>query len=181
MGVPVAQIDVEKSYNGEFWTNRYLVDIAPNAAGAPALISAIVAAERTCHYSAVFFTKVRHRTLAVGDDDFSTTQIGYFGTRAIGTEALIPLFNVVRVDFSVGDGRPSRKYLRGCITETDFQGDVLTGTILSGIMPQYINGIVAIQNVVDPQGDDLVSGQVILQVAMRQLRRGTRRRSGPVL
>jgi len=177
----IGAIDIEKSAGTEIFTNRYLVSIGPASPTSGGLIAAIVAAEKLAMYNTVAFLRARHRTIVEGDDDYFITVLTGAGARLPGANPLIPLFNVVRIDFAANFGRPSRKYLRGCLSEADLNGMNIEATTTTGVLTQYKDAILAQDEIVDPQGDTFLSGQVIPQVAMRQLRRGTRRRTLPVL
>lgn len=177
----VAQIDIEKSCDGEIFTNRYLVDIAPGHADAAGVISALVEAERALMYDVVDFVRARHSTLAPSDDVYTMTLLTGTGARGLASDWMLPLFNVVRVDFQPTAGRPSRKYLRGALAEGDVLGRFFIAGYIAAHSGPYITAVVGQAHVVDPQGDDLVSGLTWPQVAMRQLRRGSRRRTEPVL
>lgn len=177
----IAQIDVEKMALGETFTNRYLVDVEPGDLAAALLITAIVDAEKQMMYDNVTFIRARHSTLAEGDDEYTMTILSGSGARGLGSDHLLPLFNVVRIDFQPTAGRPSRKYLRGCIAEGDVDGHLFIAGYEAGHAAGYISSITGQAHIVDPQGDDLVTGKMWPFVAMRQLRRGSKRRATPVL
>lgn len=169
-------VDSEKVYQGEYWTNRYIVQ-APDLAAAHAIAMGIVATERSAHQVQVLFTKVRTSDGQPNTDVYQVTNINEFGQRA-ATGDLLPLFNVVRVDFNVsGGGRPSRKYLRGILTESDISfNTIITGTVTS-LETLYATPLAALTGFVDVDGQEIVSGQVYPNVAMRQLRRGSKRKA----
>jgi hypothetical protein len=181
--VAIFQVDIEKSFAGEFWTNVYHVE-AQNLQAAAAQANDIAAGERVFHGNFVYFTKARVRSAVEGDDVYSTVILNFNGSRG-SIDPIAPLFNVVRVDFQADAGRPARKYYRGCLNEGWVDGSVLTeGTVnvvLQGVQP-LVNGGVALQvNLTKPNGVALVDVAVALPIGMRQLRRGSRRRSQPIL
>lgn len=178
----VGQIDVEKSFSGEFWTNRYLCDIPPGDSASLTFMSAIVNIEKTLYPSAVIITKARHSTLTPNDDAYQIVVYNIPGTRpGVIVTDLLPLFNVARVDFTAGLGRPSRKYLRAALTETDISAQAITSTQITYINTNYVTPMLALTHWVDPQGEAFLVGSVSAPVGMRQLRRGSRRRTEPVL
>lgn len=177
----VAQIDIEKTAFDQTFTNRYLVNILPDEPTSGALIAALVAAEKLLAGDQVFFTRARHASLAPNDQDFAIVPLTGTGARAIAAGTYLPLFNVIRVDFLAGFGRPSRKYLRGCLGEADQDNGNVNPTLLSNTVQSYVQAVTSRTEVVDPQGDDLISGIGHPKVGMRQLRRGSRRQSEPVL
>lgn len=181
MAAPVAQIDIQKVMGNEYWTNRYLTDLAVGTAEAEALATLIAEAEQDFLYNVVTIDKIRIATLTPGDDVFQVWNPALVGTRTFSAGTLLPLFNVVRIDFGAGLGRPSRKYFRGALAEVDVDGNVLTNTFRTGPAAAYATAIADAPNIVDPQGSELIGFSVSIPIGMRQLRRGSRRRSEPVL
>lgn len=177
----VSQIDIEKVYLGEFFSNRYLCSLAVSGTIGDAVVAAVVAAEKQAMYDQVFFLRARHSTLTPGDDVYRNYVLTGSGVRPTPVDGLLPQFNVIRVDFQPTAGRPSRKYLRGTLAEKDIVGSTIDPILIGTNINAYIAAIVAEDDIVDPQGDDLVSGTAIPTVAMRQLRRGSKRRTTPVL
>jgi hypothetical protein len=181
MALPVAQIDIQKFYIGEYWTNRYLTDLPVGDAATETLALAIANAEKPLYFNVVRIQKIRIASLQPNDNVYQTWDPNLVGTRAGTATAMLPLFNVVRVDFGAGLGRPSRKYLRGVLSEIDSTGpNIEAGTITTFLNP-YGNTISGLAGIVDPQGDDLNGFSVTAAIGMRQLRRGTRRRTESVL
>lgn len=181
MPPPVGQVDIEKQCYGETWTNRYLVDFLPDDLLAVSHMNQLVGDERAVHYDQVFFTRVKASSLADDDDEYMVIELGVPGLRSTGEDGVLPLFNISRVDFTPTTGRPSRKYLRGTLTEQDVENNNILPATVSGPLAAYGTAIIARDYVVDPQGDNLVAFSVHVPVGMRQLRRGTRRRTEPVL
>lgn len=173
----VTQFEIEKMYNGEYWVNRYFLSTTIGDSAAAA--TAILAAERAVTDSRVTFTKMTLRTTAELDYIYATTVINAAGLANNSGADMLPLFAVVRVDFTVTAGRPSRKYLRGLLIEP--------ATLAFDIIPQYItafqtgyaDAIEGVAGLCDPQGDAIVSGVVYPKVAMRQLRRGSKKKVTP--
>lgn len=181
MAVPVAQIDIQKVMGNEYWTNRYLTDLAVGTSEVEALAMTIANAERLMLYSSVRIDKIRIATLTEGDDLFQTWDPNLVGARSTSGQFMLPLFNVVRIDFGAGLGRPSRKYLRGCLGEGDISGATLEPSFVTSYANPYGTTISSTAGIVDPQGSDLDGFSVSSAVGMRQLRRGSRRRTEPVL
>lgn len=181
MAIPVAQVDIQKVFGNEYWTNRYLIDLAVGTTEAETLALAIANAERGMYYSTVRIDKIRIATLTPEDNVFQTWNPNLVGARQGAGVVLLPLFNVVRIDFGAGLGRPSRKYLRGALAEIDIEGNVLGSTFIDVFAEPYAQAISDLVGIVDPQGSDLNGFSIATAVGMRQLRRGSRRRSEPVL
>lgn len=181
MPAPASQIDIEHSFGAETWTNRYLVSALPASGTSGLLISAIVAAHRAILFNTITVTRVRHATIAESDDDYTITPINLAGQRSITSNDMLPLFCTARVDFSTGLGRPSRKYLRGVLGEADYGLAGIGSTFITGFGAAYIAAILAEDEIVDPQGETFLTGSMSVPVQMRQLRRGSRRSTEPVL
>jgi hypothetical protein len=109
---------------------------------------------------------------------FSTVVLNLVGNRA-STTALLPLFNVLRVDFSAVQGRPSRKYLRGVLTESDVVGPNIEIAALGEFQVAYADAMLGMAEYVDVDGEQFSAAACLRPVGMRQLRRGSRR--SPVL
>ena len=55
------------------------------------------------------------------------------------------------------------------------------GRVVTTITNNYINPLVAMNVVCDDNGDLIINGVVLTPVQMRQLRRGSKRKVGPVI
>lgn len=175
--MPIFKVDIEKSLEGEYWTNRYLV-LADDLATAVIHAQDIKSVERNIHATEVLFTKYRVSDTSVGTDVYVTFPVNDNGLSS-HSSPLLPLFNVLRVDMVVPVGRPSRKYYRGILSE----GSSTFNTIDSGSLGGYNTALLDLLDlpICDPQGS-LITGYIAWpSVGMRQLRRGTRRRATPVI
>jgi len=181
MPLPISQIDIEKRLGLEYWTNRYLCSFQVGTVEAESLATLLMDAERKLYFPDVSINKIRIASAAPDDNVFQSWSPGTTGSRGQLATARLPLFCVLRVDFGAGLGRPSRKYIRGCLTEIDVIGDVLDWNASGALFSAYGQAVSDAVGVVDPQGDDLNGFSVYRSVGMRQLRRGSRRRSTPVL
>lgn len=159
----------------EYWTNRYFTTDAVNAAGDT--IDGLAAAYYAIGWSDIMVTKIRIDDNVENTDNYDTVTFNQFGSNAIGSEQHLPLFNVARVDFDVaGGGRPSRKYLRGLLTESGVTFTSLGSTTLTGLN-SFGDAIVALGTICDPQGNLFVDAVPWPAPAMRQLRRGSKKSS----
>ena len=172
------KVDIEKEYQGEYWTNRYVVDTA-NIGDAVTAALAIIDAERAIHYNVINFTKARVSDSVQGTDLFTTIPIGAIGLRNLASN-LLPLFNVMRVDFPVGQGRPSRKYYRGVLSEEVVSFNDVTQAV-ADLITNVFDPLVDTLPLVDVDGQAWADAVPFLKVAMRQLRRGSRKRTQPVV
>lgn len=180
--MPDFQVDIEKVFGTEYWTNVYTVQ-APAITEASGIANQIVQIERAVLVNGVTITKVR--TSLAGEenpDQFIVTPVNQNGTyEETGVGQLLPLFNCARVDFSAGMGRPARKYLRGLLKEGNVDGSTLTSGLVTHINTNYVAPLIALGTVAKQGGGFYTAGAVFVPIAMRQLRRGSRRRTTPVL
>lgn len=173
----IFKVDIEKQLESEYWTNRYLV-IAEDLDEALSIGSTLSAVERTFHDVSVLFTKYRASDTVVGSDVYVTVPLNQAGLRNIGSQ-LLTLFNTFRLDMTVGVGRPSRKYYRGCLAE----GEVVFNSLSAGLITEFESLTADLLSVAlcDPQGTPITGLTVFPRVQMRQLRRGSRRRATPII
>lgn len=173
------RITIEKylATQAEYWTNVYWSS-ATAIADAAATAAALVAIERGMYLPSVTITKYRVDDGEPNTDIFVTTPVNLVGTSGLTGQAL-PLFNVVRIDFAAGQGRPSRKYYRGVLTEewSDAFG-ALPATAKTQIQ-EWADNLAAVSSYVDVDGDDIVAGSAYPSVGMRQLRRGSKKKNTP--
>jgi hypothetical protein len=179
--MPLFSLDIQKQRGTEFWTNRYILQLADVVSGSTSA-AALVEAERAITLSSVTFTSYRVSDQTPNTDVFSITPIGLVGLRTSGVGTEMPLFNVARVDFQVSMGRPSRKYIRGSLIEGDSESyGALIPAYLQLVNDNYVAGCLAVAAYVDVDGQSLISGACNANVGMRQLRRGSRRRTEPII
>lgn len=172
-------LDIQKAIDTEFWTNRYTLDLA-TADPEQADIQTILLAERNITTTSVSFTSYRLSTATVGDETFFIVPVGESGLYSGGGDRL-PLFNCVRVDFTVLGTYPCRKYLRTGLTETMVAGLYLTPTYRDLVNANYADVLAGLSSYVNPAGRSITGGAAPEEIAMRQLRRGSRRRTQPVI
>lgn len=175
----IFKVDIEKQLGTEFWTNVYYVD-AESLTAAHAIGAEIVVAERGIHSNLVTFTKYRTSDMVPGTDQFITEPLNVQGAVAANS-SLLPLFNVLRVDLGVGVGRPSRKYLRGVLYEDTVTFDTVDPAAVAVYDADYANDLEIIEELVDIDGQPIINVTVNPKVGMRQLRRGSRRATTPII
>lgn len=178
--MPAFRVEVFKSYQGEKWENVYLlqgtsIELAATAG------AEIAEMERRFHLDQVMFDYVRVSSTIEGDDLYVTIPIGQPGLRGAQSD-MYPLFATLRVDILVvGSGRPSRKYYRGVLEESEVQGGFISGSLrssVSAVIDEVIAGSEAFPQLplVDPDDQPWDSAVVYPKPQMRQLTRGRRRR-----
>lgn len=172
------RITIEKEFQGEFWTNVYHTGAA-TLADALTAGNDIVAAERAVHLNNILFTKMRADDNVKNTDNYQTVALNVFGLAPANTSesAMLPLFNVVRVEFSVAGARPSRKYLRGCLVELHGGVRNLEASFVEFIRTSYAVPLESTVNYVDESGNIIVGASVHPRIGMRQLRRGGKKNS----
>jgi hypothetical protein len=175
-------VDIEKYYpsKAEYWTNRYIIQ-ASDIGSAQASADAIVDIERAAHTANVTFTKYHLRDTDPTTDLFRVVFLTGVGDQAAVLAEQLPLFCVVRCDFTVANGRPSRKYIRMPLWEAVQADGLLTQAMIDYVQQNYVDPLVALSAYVDVDGEAIIGGSVFPAVAMRQLRRGSKRKQNPVL
>lgn len=174
------RVTIEKylAVAGEYWTNVYFLD-ASNQAEAETAAANLTSMERQFHAAPVLFTKWRVDDGQPNTDVYKTQAVNLNGSRDNGLVELMPLFVCCRVDISVaGGGRPSRKYYRGVLLESDVNGMTINGSfILNSVATAFIGA--PLGDIADPDNQAAVSASVSPIVAMRQLRRGSKKKLTP--
>lgn len=176
--MPLFKIDIQKFCLGEYWTNRWLV-VAEDLADAQDVANDLVTQERFIHSGIIRFDRVRVSDAVQDTDVYVTIPLNVYGNYPLTGENL-PLFNVLRADFNVAVGRPCRKYWRIGLSENYVAGSQIAASVI-GDANNVIAAIAALGRVVDPQGNVVTGGSAFPGVQMRQLRRGSRRRTKPVI
>lgn len=183
--MPLFQIDIQKTGYGEIWTNRYILDAVSLSQAHDSALTFMLVAEQSIHAAAITIDRIRTSTLTPNDNLFLTAAPNAVGTFTASGNAL-PLFNVVRADMTMSTGRPSRKYYRGG-WGTGQVGSHLhwDGSDISGITA-LLNGLRSDLDGagtpwVDEDGDAVMDATAFTLIGMRQLRRGSRRRTEPII
>lgn len=177
--MPVFAVDIEKLLGDERWTNRYLLE-SETLAAANQVGLTIVEREKDIHYNTVQIVALRTRDTDPSTSVFITTPLQQVGSRGLNNSQVLPLFNCARVDFPAGQGRPSRKYYRGCLTELDINGGNIDFSSVGTVFDTML-GFMAVLPLVDPQGAPLQEGVLMPRVQMRQLRRGSKRKTVSII
>jgi hypothetical protein len=164
--------------SGEYWVNVYHL-AAETGAAALTAANTLVLNERNIHRTNILFTKFRVDDGVEGTDVYDTVAVNQFGLAVLGSSEIMPLFVVLRVELNtVGGGRPSRKYYRGVLLESDVSGMMVTNTgFLTGVSAGLTAAFPGI--VVDPDGQAILNAECSPIVGMRQLRRGSKKKVTP--
>lgn len=162
------------------WSNTYELE-AVDLAEAVLIVPSIAAMEQDIHTSDVTITRALVNDKDPGTDVFSTIALNLTGTRTGGGDgAYLPLFNTIRVDINVeGGGRPSRKFYRCPVLESDQQAGFVDpgvlGTIVGLVQAQIDANIGNAPRLVDPDGQGWIEAVGFAKVQMRQLHRKRRK------
>ena len=177
------QVDIQKFWQNEYWTNVYFIKDFPDLLGASAVAADLVQMERQFHFDVVTFSAVRTSTITPGDFQYVTTQPNEPGLVNSTGNDFLPLFNVVRVDLTdAGFKRPERKYYRCPVPESWNSGGNLA-VEGENTVEGAINGFI-IENpgvLCGPNGEDILEANAYPRVGMRQLRRGSKRKATPII
>lgn len=176
--MPTYRLTVEKymAALNEYWTNVYHVNAESGANTVP-ITDALVAAERQILSTQAIITKVS--ITLPGDGSGAVFGANTYNLAGLlNTPNLVPLFVVARVDFTVGGSRPSRKYLRAALDEGLMTHTTIDGSYLA-VLNTYAAAIVAVSGICDVDGQAIVAGSTKPSPAMRQLRRGSKKKLTP--
>lgn len=176
--MPIYRGIIQKNFFGEFLVNDYNIS-APDMEAAMAFLETIAHYEAALFIPGIVINTLRVSSLPQGDNYFYTKAVNIPGTRTY-TGALTPPFNRFRVDMGVGFRRPLRKYLLIPLTG-DVNGGGLSSAAQTLVNTSYCQPLVALGCVVAINGTIVGSASVSERVGMRQLRRGSKRRSTPVI
>lgn len=173
------RITIEKylASQAEYWTNVYWAE-GTTLADAATVANAIYPLERMMYLPSVIITKYRVDDGQPNTDVFTTVPLNLPGTSGLTGDAM-PLFVVARFDFQAGSGRPSRKFYRGVLTElwVDAFGAISSSGMSS--LTSWAQQIGDVPGYVDVDGDAIIQGSAHPRAGIRQLRRGSKKKSTP--
>jgi hypothetical protein len=179
--MPVYRIAVEKrmgtgASTGRQWSNVYHVSEADIVA-ADGMADSIAALEKTLYPDNVAI--VRLSTHGAPHTPGISRNVFIAGTRGSGTPATqLPLFNAVLAQFLPAEGRPSPKYLRLPLDESEVADSTVDPTLISTIAGSYASPLVALTGVTDESGQPFAGYHIKTAVQMRQLSWHRRKRVG---
>lgn len=162
---------------GVQWSNVYHLSEASLAAAvlhAPTLLDL----EKTVYPDNVAIVRWSVHNPAVPADGQSDS-VFVEGTRSTGTAASqLPLFNVVLFRFTVTTGRPSLKYLRLPLDESEVSNGAIDSAVTDAISTGWAVPLVADGSVTDESGNALTGYGFSARVVNRQLGWHRRTRAG---
>jgi len=184
--MPLFKIQIFKKLEGSDreWSNVWIcdaTDLATVVAGMPDFGSN----EAQFYLDNVIVTRARVSDTLPDTDVFSIVTLDLEGTRGTaGDGDWLPLFNTVRIDIDVeGGGRPSRKYIRPPLLESDQSRGILEDTVIT-YFTTVANQAIEVAStgsfpMVDPDGQTLITSHAQANVQMRQLHRKRKRVAAP--
>lgn len=175
----VFKVDIQYNYNTEYWTNVWYINTS-DVASAKEWVDDFVAATLDMQQNAVTIDKARITPAPFIANTFTDYPINTAGTG--GSTPPVPLFNVVRMVMGKGTGRGVSHYIRGGVTPSNIGAD---GNFTSAAQTFNQSKADAIISLVpfpcDRNGNLYETCTASPKVGMRQLRRGSKRRTTPVI
>lgn len=177
--MPRYKLIIEKKLGSEYWVNDYHYT-ATDFADADSKAQPVIDAERAITSTLVTFTMYRISTVVPDDNEFVNFPLNEQGLHS-NENQLVPLWVVLRADFPAVSGRSGRKYLRGVLTEDVVSFDFIVSTMITFLTTNYADPLSALDYLEKASGV-LINECVINPVpAMRQLRKGSKRKVTPVI
>lgn len=177
--MPVYKLDIQFVYETEYWTNKLYVQAGSDGDAAQAA-NEIVGVLKTGIQNSVTIDKVRITPAPFSRDTFIDIPFQTPGTG--GTSAPAPLFNVVRWVFSPARGRGISHYFRGGVTPANIGPDQKFTTDAQTFNNNLVKALFDLPSVIcNKSGQPYFSANAAVRVGMRQLRRGSKRKTKPVI
>lgn len=174
-------VDIQKDDSkGYFWTNQYHVEAGDYSAALTIGVE-IADIERTIHTTRVAYNSIRVKQPLTPFGVSIIQPLSGYGTYAATGGDVLPYWNVVRCDFGVSLGLPSRKYLRTLMDEAMIYGYSLSNGYRDLIAANYVTPLLQLNGLRSNHDQVFLEGVVKPDVAMRQMRRGSKRRARPVI
>lgn len=173
------QIDIQKRLGAEYWTNVYYVDLPDLDAGVDAAVT-IAEVEKSFHSQQVIFDKYRVSVYGPQNDNYITGPIGGSG-EVTADQPLMPLFCTLNVVFTAGMNRPGRKFYRVAWTRAAVADNFTWRSVERGIALQALATLLGDVPLQDRGGGLYGTLSIDERIGMHQLRRGSKRRTQPVI
>lgn len=181
--MPLYRIQVKKGrvFSDRTWSNEYLVS-GPSLEAARNAGLAIQGIERQIHAPVVEYRQVLVSTVVPLDNVYTSIPLNGNGERVVFDAEYLPMFNTFRADIEVaGGGRPSRKYFRGPVLESDqSDGALVPGVValVDAAVNQMIEDVLVVEcQLVDPDAQEWIACHTFAQVQMRQLHRKRKKKT----
>lgn len=171
-----ARIRKQCGFYADDWENVYHLNAA-NLGSAVSAAQAIVAIERAVHTTHVSFVDLAVAPALLPPGGGTVVGLNLLGQRTPGTDPM-PVVNVARIILRPATGKPSMKYLRLPLYDDDTSGQGLVTARISHLTANYCSPLMAVAELVDPQGQVFTGITVAPLAGMRQPRRKRRSRPG---
>lgn len=177
-GGSIWEVVIQKRLNDVFWTNVWHV-LGSDQPDALTTAGICLKIERDLHMEQVIFTSFRLSPYpGPGEGTVYPVNQPGFG----GNAEYLPLFNVGRVDMTVATGRPSRKYFKFPVAESTVANGVFSETLRNSLNVNMATNLATAEGqIVDVDGQAITLMTLNPAVGMRQLRRGSKKRTTPVI
>ena len=177
--MPVYKVDIQFKLNTEYWTNVFYAS-HPSVFAAKLWVDNLVEAMQDSVQNSVIIDKARITPAPFVANTFTDYPIGVNGTG--GSTPPAPLFNVVRFVFGKAVGRGVSHYWRGGVTPSNIGADGNFSGAAQAFNTSKAEAIGALSPPpCDRQGNVYTTFSAAPTVGMRQLRRGSKRRTTPVI
>jgi len=160
-------------YGGRKWSNRYFMEAPDSDTALTDGLTLWQQVESEFHYDDCYCYEIYCNQQ--GDAPFSigftaavpgVSAYGVLVSASAGQKA--PTFVVARVDLPVVASRPSRKFYRGPLRETDFDGDTIGGTYVTALTTG-LNNLDNFENLRDVDGQNWTTTYVIRGITSRRM------------
>jgi len=160
-------------YGGRKWSNQYFT-VADDSDAALATAQSIwLSIEKPFHYDdcycyEVYVNEQFDEPFSIGFTDTILAADAYGDLDSASSGQKAPTFAVARVDFAVANSRPSRKFYRAPLRETDFDGDVLSSGYITALAAGLGN-LAAVGGIVDNDAQEWLNTYTVRGVTSRRL------------
>lgn len=160
-------------YGGRKWSNRYFMEAPDSTTALADGLTLWQQVESEFHYDDCYCYEIYCNQQ--GDTPFSigftaavpgVDAYGVLVSATAGQKA--PTFVVARVDFPVAASRPSRKFYRAPLRETDFDGDTIGGNYVTALTTG-LNNLDNFENIKDVDGQNWLTTYVIRGITSRRM------------
>jgi hypothetical protein len=175
------ECDIQK-YDGDsyYWTNQYHIEAGDYTSALTTAVQ-ITDIERTIHTTRVQYNALRVKLKGTPHGASQIQPLSGYGTYAATGSDKLSYWNVVRCDFAVALGMPNRKYLRTLMDEAMIFGLSLSNGYHDFIQTNYVLALLQVPGLRSNHDQLFVDGVCKPNVAMRQMRRGSKRKARPVI
>lgn len=160
-------------YGGRKWSNQYFHQTTTVTSALDWTLSVWTGMEKAFHYDdcyayEVYVNNTEDAPYSIGYSQPVTLADAYGSLSAASSGQKAPTFVVARVDFPVTASRPSRKFYRPPLRETDFDGDTLVGGFAAALNTA-LNNIGTIGGFYDVDGQVWIGTHTLKGITSRRM------------